>query len=254
MNTVQKIYTANNIRIDTYENRFHDGNLPIACVIDTPVKRKTEYFISREEVDAVLEYFLRKGCYQQAAYIIFELNTGFRVGDCLSLRVCDMMEVDRPLQIKQQLTIIEGKTRRYNKYRTVYFNQAVMEVLHYLIKIRRKRECDYLFVPDNRAVFDTEHMVYKPMTRQGAWNMIDKAVKELGIDMNAGSHSLRKTFDYFISMDSEQHVNMDLACKALGHSDERITRKHYLNTPERVLKARMLALNLGLEVWKRYVK
>ena len=254
MNTVRKIYTTNNVQINTYENRFKDGSLPIACVVDTPVKRKTEYFISRDEVNDVVEYFLQKGCYQQAAYIIFELNTGFRVGDCLSLRVCDMMEAERPLHIKQQLTIIEGKTRRYGKYRTVYFNQAVMEVLNYLIKIRHKRECDYLFVPDTRAKFDMEHMVYKPMTRQGAWNMIDKAVKELGIDMNAGSHSLRKTFDYFISMDSEQHINMDLACKALGHSDERITRRHYLNTPERVLKARMLGLNLGLEVWKRYVK
>ena len=251
MNTAEKLYTTN-IQIDTYENRFRDGNLPIACVIDTPVKRKTEYFISREEVNDVLEYILQKGRYQQAAWMIFELNTGFRVSDCLSLRVCDMMEADKPLQIKKQLTIIEGKTRRYNKYRTVYFNEAVMEVLNYLIKIRHKRECDYLFVPDSGAEFDVEHMVYKPMTRGGAWNMVDKAVKKLGIDMNAGSHSLRKTFDYFISMDSEQHINMDLACKALGHSDERITRRHYLNTPERVLKARMLELNLGLEAWEKY--
>lgn len=253
MNTAKR-YDApeKNVIISSYDDRFRNGNLPIACVVDEPVRKRTERFVSREEINSVVKYFLQRDEVHMAAYFIFELNVGYRVGDCLAFRKCDVMERERPLHMKSQLTLIETKTRKTNKYRTVYFNKAITEVLAYLVK--NKRDEDYLFIPDKKPQFSLEIMGYKPMTRQTAWNNIKRAVKDLRIDMHVGTHSFRKTFDYFMAVGQEENVDLNLACHALGHSDSRITSRHYLNTPERVIKSQMIALNLGLEAWEKYIK
>lgn len=251
MNTAKRYdVPEKNVVISSYDDRFRNGNLPIACVIDEPKRKRTERFVSREEINSVVEYFLKRSEIHMAAYFIFELNVGYRVGDCLAFRKCDVMEKERPLHMKSQLTLVETKTRKTNKYRTVYFNKAITEVLAYLVK--NKRDEDYLFIPDKKPQFSLEIMGYKPMTRQTAWNNIKRAVKDLEIDMHVGTHSFRKTFDYFMAVDQEENVDLNLACRALGHSDSRITSRHYLNTPERIIKARMIELNLGLEAWEKY--
>ena len=253
MNEARKYKTPEkNVVISSYDDRFRNGSLPIACVIEEPKRKRTERFVSREEINSVVEYFLKRGEIHMAAYFIFELNVGYRVGDCLAFRKCDVMERERPLHMKSQLTLIETKTRKTNKYRTVYFNKAITEVLTYLVK--NKRDEDYLFIPDKKPQFSLEIMGYKPMTRQTAWNNIKRAVKDLRIDMHVGTHSFRKTFDYFMAVGQEENVDLNLACRALGHSDSRITSRHYLNTPERVVKSQMMTLNLGLEGWEKYVK
>jgi hypothetical protein len=93
-----------------------------------------------------------------AAYFIFELNVGYRVGDCLAFRKCDVMEKERPLHMKSQLTLVETKTRKTNKYRTVYFNKAITEVLAYLVK--NKRDEDYLFIGHTGVLFEGEDGLY----------------------------------------------------------------------------------------------
>lgn len=251
MNTVKKYkIPEKNVVISSYDDRFRNGSLPIACVIEEPKRKRTERFVSREEINSVVEYFLKRDEIHMAAYFIFELNVGYRVGDCLAFRKCDVMEKERPLHMKSQLTLIETKTRKNNKYRTVYFNKAITEVLAYLVK--NKRDEDYLFIPDKKPQFRLEIMGYKPMARQTAYNNIKRAVEDLEIDMHVGTHSFRKTFDYFMAVGQEEHIDLNLACRALGHSDSRITSRHYLNTPERIIKARMLELNLGLEAWEKY--
>lgn len=242
--------TARNLEISSYDDKFQNGKYKIACVVDKPIRQRTERFTSREEINSVVEYFLKRHEIHMAAYFIYELNVGYRVGDCLSFRKCDMVMPDKPLQLRQQITLVEGKTRKYNKCRTVYFNKAVMTVLQQITD--GKRYHDYLFIPDKKAHFDEELGGYKPMTRQTAWNNIKRAVKDLKIDMHVGTHSFRKTFDYFMAVGQNDNIDLDLACRALGHSDSRITSRHYLNTPERVIKSQMMTLNLGLEAWEKY--
>lgn len=246
MNAVkQKILPiATNIVMENYEHAFNQGSLPIAYVVDKPTKTTTESFISRDEINKFITYFLERGRYNQAAYMIFALNTGFRASDCVSLRVCDVMGRD-------SLTLIERKTKASGKTRTVYFNDAVKAVLSYLT--RNKRDIDYLFSPDNHARYNLEYGVLQPMRVSSLTHMIQNATKDLSIDMHSGSHTMRKTFTRFMSVANNNNVNLSIAQKALGHSDSKITQKHYLNIPEREYKDRMLNLNLGLEAWKAYV-
>ena len=132
---------ARNLEISSYDDKFQNGKYKIACVVDKPIRQRTERFTSREEINSVVEYFLKRHEIHMTAYFIYELNVGYRVGDCLSFRKCDMVMPDKPLQLRQQLTLVEGKTRKYNKCRTVYFNKAVMAVFGQAYELTDRFNC-----------------------------------------------------------------------------------------------------------------
>lgn len=239
-----------NIEISSYDDRFTSNGIPIACVVDEPTKTCVEMFISRQEVDTFIDYLMEHHRYRSAALFIFLLNTGFRVTDGLSFRVGDLRNKDI-ISCKDDITIVERKTRRTGKTRTVYFNDGVKTVLEYLMN--GKADNEYVFTPDSGEKFNAELGVVQPMDRKSVYAIVRKAVAACGIDVHGGSHTMRKTFTYFMGQNGG-NINLDLACRALGHSDSRITQKHYLNTPERIIREKILELNLGLDVWNKWLK
>ena len=59
------------------------------------------------------------------------------------------------------------------------------------------------------------------------WDIIDKVAKEAGISQNIGSHSLRKTFGYWIWHESEdKNKALVILMKIFNHSDTATTAKY----------------------------
>lgn len=59
------------------------------------------------------------------------------------------------------------------------------------------------------------------------WNIIDKVAKEAGIKQNIGSHSLRKTFGYWIWHNAQdKNKALVILMRIFGHSDTATTAKY----------------------------
>ena len=61
---------ARNLEISSYDDKFQNGKYKIACVVDKPIRQRTERFTSREEINSVVEYFLKRHEIHMAAYFI----------------------------------------------------------------------------------------------------------------------------------------------------------------------------------------
>lgn len=137
--------------------------------------------------------------------------TGLRVGDLLKLRVRDVAG-------KKSIRILEEKTKNKRKVqvtRTVVLNSHLRRILSDYCK--GKRGVDFL-VPARNS-----RPASKPAGRQQAWAMMKRAGEELGLD-HIGSHSMRKTFGYFVYM--ENHKDVGLVQEMLQHSSPVTTLRY----------------------------
>ena len=109
---------------------------------------------------------------------LFELGlfTGLRISDLLKLRVKDVKE-------KERIHIREKKTGKDKK---VPINEACREIIQEYIKDMDEHE--YLF--------KSRKGENKPISRVQAYRILKKAGKEAGLEINIGTHTLRKTFGY----------------------------------------------------------
>ncbi len=81
--------------------------------------------------------------------------------------------------------------------------------------------------------------VNNPISRVQAWNIINDAAEELGID-NIGTHSLRKTFGYH---QIKRGTSITLLMKMFNHSSEAITLR-YIGITQDDMDATVQALDL----------
>ena len=127
-------------------------------------------------------------------YTLFVLavNTGFRVGDLLALKVGDVLAgKGTRLLISQDLTVREQKTR---KPRRVVLNRAARLALRRYIAGRGGRLAlsEPLFISRKRG----KNGEKRAITRVQAWRQLARAARACGIE-KFGTHSMRKTFGYF---------------------------------------------------------
>ncbi|WP_332835274.1 tyrosine-type recombinase/integrase [Bacillus sp. FJAT-44742] len=113
-------------------------------------------------------------------YLLFVMgiNTGFRIGELLDLKVTDVMDE-------------EGAFRLFldyeNKQQPIYLNEQVRRALKLHFQQKTPISTDYLF-QSSRG--------HAPITRQQAYRIINEAAKHVGVTEKVGTHTLRKTFGY----------------------------------------------------------
>jgi len=81
------------------------------------------------------------------------------------------------------------------------------------------------FLPD-QYLFRSRQGVNKPWSTCQAWRIIRRICRDLHIDGNIGTHSLRKTFA--MSLYSTTHNNIRLTQVALGHRTMQVTINYLL--------------------------
>lgn len=137
-------------------------------------------------------------------YVLFSFGiySGLRISDILKLRV-------RDIRNKKHIYMREKKT---GKERRFIISKELKNIFDSYIK--DKKDYEYLFV--------SRKGLNKPITRQRAYMILKDVGKRFGIE-SIGTHSLRKTFGYFLY---KQTKDILVVKEVLGHTDVSITRRY----------------------------
>lgn len=211
-----------------------------------PIKEK-------EDIRRISEYLVENGRYRDNMLFIVGINVGLRVSDLIELRFSDF--IDENGKYKSEFDVFEHKTRNSRKTarnRRIGINDAVVWAIdEYLNNEARqgkvKKINDYLF-PATRSDTETGHINRKTVDM-----MIKGVIKDLGIQVKASTHTLRKTFGYQMMAAApvgKKEETLLLLQEIFGHSDSRITRRYIGITQEDITDAYM-SLNLGFKVNKK---
>lgn len=167
--------------------------------------------------------------YRDLLLFVVGINTALRISDLLQLQIGQF--VDEAGAIKRRFWI---KERKRGKRHEIAINQSIREVLaEYLEEYPHvvKETRNFLFFNPKTG---------QPIKRGQAWKFITTICKEIGLQGNYGTHSLRKTWGYHARM---QGVDLVLIMYKLNHNSIAYT-KRYLGITDDELEAIAHRLNL----------
>ncbi len=184
--------------------------------------REVEAIKSVKDIRRIKQYLLGKRNKRDYLMFVLGINTGLRVGDLLTLRVKDVLELDT-MMVTRSVLIREQKT---GKLREFELNNAAREaIILYLDTTPNWNREDYLFQSrkGNGA-----------LTTRAAHKIIKTTLRELGIKGNYGTHSLRKTFGYHRYANN---VKLETLQKLFNHSSPAVTLRYIGITKEVIIDA-----------------
>ena len=141
------------------------------------------------------------------------------------MRYSDFLESDGTF--KDNTKIVPQKTKKLNKFVFIHFND-----------ITKKAIADYIEMYPYDDISDFVFASKK--TKEGIaprqiWSVIKTVAAEAGIKQNIGSHSLRKTFGYWVWHDAENKTEaLVLLQHIFSHSSTQVTQ-HYIGITENEL-------------------
>jgi len=161
------------------------------------MRKLVEPIKSRDDLAKIERYLLATN---KRNYVLWELglNSGLRVSDIVGLNVCDVFN-------KSHIEIKEQKTGKHKKF---LINQKLKTILD-----------DYIAGKDTNApLFVGKHG--ERLNKKEVYRFINKACEDVGIKINAGTHTMRKTFGYHHYQKYKDPVILQ---KIFNHSSQRIT-------------------------------
>lgn len=158
--------------------------------IAEPIKNKSD-------IKAVEQYLK---AHNKRDYVIWVLglNSGLRVSDIVGLNVSDVVD-------KTHITIIEKKTQ---KRKSFYINNKLRKTLKTFTKGRDLDEPLFLGKQGKR------------LDRSQVHRFIKRACKNVGLKIQASTHTMRKSFGYH---HYQQYKDSVILQKIFNHSSSRIT-------------------------------
>ena len=165
---------------------------------------------------------------------ILGMNLGIRASDIRELRWEFFFDDDG--EFRRFYSIKPTKTKKTGKYVKLFFNNAVkIAIKEYINNYPVNNMEDHIFVSREG----------KPITVQTMWNVIKGTAKEAGIKQNVGSHSLRKTWGYWVWHEAEDKNRMlVLLQQCFGHSSTVVTMK-YIGISDNDIEDVYMSINLG---------
>lgn len=204
-------------------------------------------FRNQEEIKAMYDVFDRKAIEaknREDKQIALRNKLLFALGIHLGIRASDLRTLrwsfflDNDGTFKESYTIQPKKQKKYGKFVTLYFNDTVKKAIAtYLSEYPYKNVEDLLFISRKGGSIQETTI----------WNIIKEAAKEAGIKQNIGSHSLRKTFGYWIWHNAiDKNRALVVLMNIFGHSDTAITAKYIGITNEEISETfDSIALDFG---------
>ena len=162
-------------------------------------------------------------------YALFTLgiNSGLRISDLLNLKISDVL-TDKG-KLKDRISIREKKTGKLKdfpigpsagKALKEYLNSSPISINGYLFKSRKG---------DN-----------KPISRIQAYRILNNACETVGLDVQIGTHTLRKTFGYHAYQEGK---DITLIQKLFNHASPSVTLR-YIGITQDDLDNVYMTLNL----------
>lgn len=166
------------------------------------------------------------------------INIGIRASDIVNLK-WNFFFKNMDCDMNNKYTIQPKKTKKYKKFVTLYFNNAIKKaVLLYVQKYPFENLDDYIFVGKKGN---------EPILPKTVLKIVKQIAKEAGIEQNIGSHSLRKTWGYWCwhtADDKEKALVILQQC--FGHSSTKTTAK-YIGLLDEEVENMYKSINLGVE-------
>jgi len=170
--------------------------------------------------------------YRDLLLFVVGINTALRISDLLQLRVEHL--IDDKKRIVRRLWI---KEKKRGKRHEIVINNSIREALEEFLTAYPSIVDD----PDNYIFFNTKSHSFKDAIKRGqAWKFIKTICKDVGLNGNYGTHSLRKTWGFHARM---QGVDLALIMHKLNHESIAYT-KRYIGITDDELEAVAQRLNL----------
>lgn len=170
------------------------------------MKNLVEPIKNKLQVKAV-EKYLENYSKRNQLIFIFGINTGLRVSDILELDISDVKN-------KSYIEIREKKTGKYKRF--PLNNKLKTLIKEYL----REREQKYSITEGEPLFIGKKHC---RLNRSQVYRFLRDACKKVGLSINAGTHTMRKTFGYH---HYKQFNDIALLQKILNHSSPSITLRY----------------------------
>lgn len=148
-----------------------------------------------EDIEAIKNLMLVRGDIKGYCLFVLGINTGLRVSDLLRIRKEDVQG--------KWLLMKEKKTGKRKK---VVLNEAVRKAID--------------MVDGEGYLFATNG---KPWSRVWVWKKLKWYAKEVGIENEIGTHTLRKTFGYQVY---SKYKDIALVQKLLNHSKPEVSLRY----------------------------
>ena len=171
------------------------------------MKNLVEPIKNKKDIEAV-EKFLELHSKRNRLIFAFGINTGLRVSDILGLNIEDV----------NGKSYVEIKEKKTGKYKRFPLNSKLKVLIKdYLQNERCKKysmlETEPLFIGKKHCRLD----------RSQVYRFLNDACKQLGITINVGTHTMRKSFGYHFY---KKYNDVALLQKLLNHSSLAITLRY----------------------------
>lgn len=143
-----------------------------------------------------------KGNPRDLLLFIIGINSSLRISDILALKVGDVSD--------EYITLRERKT---NKRKRIRVNSAIQDAVNRLVPTGASAD-DWLF-PSRKGT--------APISRVQAWRILNAAADRAGLNIELGTHSLRKTFAYHAYKNG---TDIALLMRVLNHGSQRETLRY----------------------------
>ena len=154
------------------------------------MKNLVEPIKSKKDIEAIEKYLAKHSLRNQLIWV-FGTNTGLRISDILGLNVEDVKN-------KQYVEVIEKKTKKYKRFPLKQYSLTNEEPL---------------FIGKKHCRLD----------RSQVYRFINDVCRDLGISVNVGTHTMRKSFGYH---HYKQNNDVALLQKIFNHSSPSITMRY----------------------------
>lgn len=130
----------------------------------------------------------------------------FILGINTNLRISDLLRLTREDIVGNTIVLVESKT---GKTKRIHLGDNTITQITPLL-------------PDTGTLFPSRKGG-KPISRQQAWRTLNAAAERAGLNIEFGTHSLRKTFAYHAY---KHGVDLALLMRILNHSSQRETLRY----------------------------
>ena len=162
------------------------------------MKHNVEPIRNKNDVHKVEKYLEEHNLRDMVLWVL-GVNSGLRVSDIVALNVEDVKN-------KTHIDIVEKKTQKHKRFP---INRKLKKVLNRFIKGKENKE----------PLFVGKHG--KRLDRREVYRFINRACKDLNLQINAGTHTMRKTFGYH---HYQQYKDAVLLQSVFNHSSCKITK------------------------------
>lgn len=175
---------------------------------------------NKQDIEKIKEVLIM-GEYRNYLMFIIGINTGLRITQILSLKFSDLIDNENNILNKIYFNGIEYK-----------INECIKNALRiYIYNSKVKNKDTFIFKSKKGE---------NPIERTQAYRILKNACKEAGVNLNFGTHTLRKTFGYHFY---KEYKDLKYLQKLFNHSSTNVTME-YINLEKKNDEVEYSSFNL----------